>query len=120
TLGCLLHERRNGRFVLQVTGHPSYGLPWGQDRLVPISLATLAIRQQSPSDHLRQCSPDAGHIRDAAGRFAVSGLVGAFKRIFGATIFFGTDMQRERAAVVHRARFNFMSEARIWYSKDSQ
>ena len=23
--GCLLHERRNGRFVLQVTGHPSYG-----------------------------------------------------------------------------------------------
>jgi hypothetical protein len=27
--GCLLHERRNGRFVLQVTGHPSYGLPWG-------------------------------------------------------------------------------------------
>src|SRR6185437_9049480 len=35
------------------------------------------------------------------------------------TIFFGTDMQRERAAVVHRARFNFMSEARIWYSRDA-
>ncbi len=45
-------------------------------------------------------------------------LVGAFQRIFGATIFFGTDSQRERAAVVHRARFNFMSEARIWYSRD--
>jgi hypothetical protein len=28
--GCLLHERRNGQFVLQVTGHPSYGLPWGR------------------------------------------------------------------------------------------
>jgi hypothetical protein len=25
--GSLLHERRNGQFVLQVTGHPSYGLP---------------------------------------------------------------------------------------------
>jgi hypothetical protein len=46
--GCLLHERRNGHFVLQVTGHPSYGLPWGQDRLVPMFLATLAIRQRSP------------------------------------------------------------------------
>ena len=45
-------------------------------------------------------------------------LVGAFQRIFGATIFFGTDSQRHRAAVVHRARFNFMSEARIWYSRD--
>jgi hypothetical protein len=45
--GRLLHERRNGQFVLQVTGHPSYGLPCGQDRLVPIFLATLAIRQQT-------------------------------------------------------------------------
>jgi len=44
-------------------------------------------------------------------------LVGAFQRIFGATIFFGTDTQRERAAVVHRARFNFMSEARIWFQE---
>jgi hypothetical protein len=26
--GQLLHERRNGHFLLQVTGHPSYGLPW--------------------------------------------------------------------------------------------
>ena len=46
-------------------------------------------------------------------------LVASFQRIFGATIFFGTDTQLERTAVVHSARFNFMSEARIW-SKHSQ
>jgi hypothetical protein len=46
-------------------------------------------------------------------------LVAAFQRIFGATVFFGTDCQRQKAAVVHRARFNFMSEARIWYSRDA-
>lgn len=46
TKGTLLHERRNGHFTLQVTGHPGFGLPWGQDRLVPLFLATLAIRQQ--------------------------------------------------------------------------
>jgi hypothetical protein len=45
-------------------------------------------------------------------------LIGSFQRIFGATIFFGTDNQREHAALFHRARFNFMSEARIWYSRD--
>ena len=28
----LLHERRNGQFILQVIGHPGYGLPWRQDR----------------------------------------------------------------------------------------
>jgi reverse transcriptase-like protein len=44
--GALMHERRNGHFLLQVTGDPQYGVPWGQDRLVPIFLATLAMRQQ--------------------------------------------------------------------------
>jgi hypothetical protein len=39
--GCLLHERRNGQFVLQVTGH---GLPRGQDRLAPIFFATTRNR----------------------------------------------------------------------------
>ncbi len=118
--GSLLHERRNGRFVLQVTGHPSYGLPWGQDRLVPIFLATLAIRQQTS----RITFHSAAEMLDAFG-MQVGGsqyrrLVSAFQRIFGATIFFGTDTQHQRAAVIQRARFNFMSEARIWYSPDPE
>jgi hypothetical protein len=46
-------------------------------------------------------------------------LMAAFQRVFGATIFFGTDTQRDKAAVVHKARFSFMSEARIWYSRNS-
>jgi hypothetical protein len=45
-------------------------------------------------------------------------LIASFQRVFGATIFFGTDLQRERAMVMHQARFNFMREARIWYSRD--
>jgi hypothetical protein len=41
-------------------------------------------------------------------------LVQAFERIFGATIFFGTDQTRGTAKVVQRSRFNFLREARIW------
>jgi hypothetical protein len=115
--GCLLHERRNGQFVLQVTGHPSYGLPWGQDRLVPIFLATLAIRQQSPRITFDSAAEMLDTFGMQQGGSQYRRLVAAFQRIFGATIFFGTDTQRERAAVVHRARFNFMSEARIWYAR---
>ena len=100
--GCLLHERRNGRFVLQVTGHPSYGLPWGQDRLVPIFLATMAVRQQSA----RFTFSSAGEMLDTfgiqQGGSQYRRLVASFQRIFGATIFFGTDIQSDRAAVVHR------------------
>jgi hypothetical protein len=116
--GCLLHERRNGQFVLQVTGHPSYGLPWGQDRLVPIFLATLAIRQRSPRITFESAAQMLDTFAMQQGGSQYRRLIGAFQRIFGATIFFGTDSQRERAAVVHCARFSFMSEARIWYSRD--
>lgn len=115
---CLLHERRNGHFVLQVTGHPSYGLPWGQDRLVPIFLATLATRQQTPRITFESAAQMLDTFAMQQGGSQYRRLIGAFQRVFGATIFFGTDSQRERAAVVHQTRFNFMSEARIWYSKD--
>ncbi len=118
--GCLLHERRNGHFVLQVTGHPSYGLPWGQDRLVPIFLATMAVRRQSP----RVTFESAAEMLDTFGLHQSGSqyrrLVGSFQRIFGATIFFGTDSQRVPAAVVHQVRFSFMAEARIWYSRDPE
>jgi Plasmid encoded RepA protein len=45
-------------------------------------------------------------------------LIAAFQRVFGATIFFGTDTLAAKAALTHQARFNFMREARIWYSRD--
>lgn len=117
--GQLLHERRNGQFLLQVTGHPAYGLPWGQDRLVPIFLATLAIKQQSRVIRFRSAAQMLDTFGMQQGGTQYRRLVAAFQRIFGATIFFGTDTQRERAAVIHRARFNFMSEARIWYARRS-
>ena len=113
--GTLIHERRNGRFLLQVTGHPNHGLPWGQDRLVPIFLATLATRQQSATVRF----PSAAEMLDTfgigQGGTQYRRLVAAFERIFGATIFFGTDSQQETASVFQQVRFNFMSEARLWY-----
>jgi hypothetical protein len=103
---------------LQVTGHPGYGLPWGQDRLVPIFLATQAIRQKSPQITFESAAAMLDTFGMQQGGAQYRRLVASFQRIFGATIFFGTDCQRERATVIHRARFNFMTEARIWYSRD--
>jgi hypothetical protein len=116
--GVLLHERHNGHFQLQVTGHPAHGLPWGQDRLVPIFLATLAIRQQKQIITFRSAAEMLDTFGIQQGGSQYRRLVGSFQRVFGATIFFGTESQRQKALVVHQARFNFMSEARIWYSRD--
>ena len=107
--GCLLHERRNGRFVLQVTGHPSYGLPWGQDRLVPIFLATMAVRQQSARITFNSAAEMLDTFGIQQGGSPYRRLVASFQRVIGATIFFGSDTQRDRAAVVHGVRFNFMT-----------
>jgi hypothetical protein len=114
----LLYERRNGHFVLQLTGHPEFGLPYGQDRLVPILLSTMAVQQKSQSIRFRSGAEMLDTFGMAKGGKEYRRLVAAFERIFGATIFFGTDAQGPRARVVHRSRFNFLREAQIWYNRD--
>jgi hypothetical protein len=115
--GQLLFERRNGHFLLQVTGHPEHGLPFGQDRIVPIFLATLAVRQQSQTVRFRSGSEMLDIFGMQKGGKEYRRLVAAFERIFGATIFFGTDGQCGTARVVHMARFAFLQEAQIWYDR---
>ena len=118
--GQMLYERRNGDFVLQVIGHPNYGLPFGQDRVVPIYLATLAIRQQSQTIRFRNPAEMLETFGMHKGGKEYRRLVAAFERIFGATIFFGTDSLSARARVVQRSRFSFFNEAQIWYSRDPE
>ena len=116
--GQMLYERRNGNFVLQITGHPDYGLPFGQDRVVPIYLAALAVRQQSQTIRFRTAAEMLETFGLHKGGKEYRRLVAAFERIFGATIFFGTDSLRGTARVVQRSRFSFFREAQIWYSRD--
>jgi hypothetical protein len=82
----LLYERRNGNFLLQITGHPTYGLPFGQDRIVPIYLATLAIRQQSQTVRFRTAAEMLETFGMHKGGKEYRRLIAAFERIFGATI----------------------------------
>jgi hypothetical protein len=41
------HSPRNGRSFLDITGHPGPELPFGQDRLIPMWVATRAVQQKS-------------------------------------------------------------------------
>ena len=113
----LVYQRRNGQFVLQITGHPDYGVPFGQDRIVPIFLATLAVQQKSPIVRFRSAGEMLEIFGLHKGGKEYRRLVGAFERIFGATIFFGTDQIRSTAKLVQRSRFNFLREAQIWYNR---
>ena len=52
----LEYIRRNGQFFLNVVGHSRYGLPYGQDRLIPIWVATLAVLHQSRTIHFNSAA----------------------------------------------------------------
>jgi hypothetical protein len=110
----LLYERRNGHFVLQITGHPDSGVPFGQDRIVPIFLATMAVQQRSQTIRFRSASEMLQTFGMHKGGKEYSRLTDAFERILGATMFFGTERLTKTAKVVHRARFSFLREAQIW------
>jgi hypothetical protein len=113
-----MFERSNGNFLLQITGHPQFGLPFGHDRLVPIYLATLAVQQKSQTVRFRSGSEMLETFGMQKGDKEYRRLVDGFERIFGATIFFGTDAITGKAKMVQRSRFNFLREAQIWYNRD--
>lgn len=87
---------------------------------MPIYLATLAVRQQSQTIRFRTAAEMLETFGMHKGGKEYRRLVGAFERIFGATIFFGTDTLRGTAKVVQRSRFSFFREAQIWYSRDPE
>jgi Plasmid encoded RepA protein len=107
----------NGQFVLQITGHPQYGVPFGQDRIVPIFLATMAVRQKSQTIRFRTAAEMLETFGMSKGGKEYRRLVAAFERIFGATMFFGTESLSTTAKVVQRSWFNFLREAHIWYNR---
>lgn len=115
----LLFDRRNGNFHLQITGHPQFGLPFGQDRLVLIFLATLAVRQKSQVVRFRSAAEMLDTFGMGKGGKGYRRIVAAFERIFGTTMFFITETNRSASSLLHRSRFHFMREAEIWYSRSS-
>jgi hypothetical protein len=74
-----------------VTGHSDYGMPFGQDRIVSIFLATLAVQQKSQTIRFGTAAEMLETCGMHKGGKEYRRLIGAFERIFGATAFFATD-----------------------------
>lgn len=96
----LIYERWNGRLLLRVTSRT--GLPFGQDRLAPIFLATLAVRQKSRTIRFRSASEMLEMFGMHKGGKEYRRLVAAFENL-GATVFFGTDRLAGPAKMVQRS-----------------
>ena len=103
----LTHTRRNGNFTLDIVAHPRFGLPFGQDRLIPVWVATLAVLQKSRMVRFASPSQMLDYFDLPKNGYHYNRIVQGFQRVFGATIFFGTEEQRQKTVVSNSARFHF-------------
>jgi hypothetical protein len=114
----LVYTRRNGAFVLKVKGDPEFGLPYGQDRLFPLWLATAfqavgmpknnIIRFRSAADVLRAFHiPVDGRERDL--------LRGRIQRLFGATYFASYQGDKDH---YREHRYQLMKRVDLWFHHD--
>jgi len=80
----------------------------------------MAVRQQSRIVRFESAAELLDTFGLSKGGKEYRRLISAFERIFGATIFFGTESNRSAAKLIHRSRFNFLSAAQIWYNRDPE
>jgi hypothetical protein len=96
--GSQTYTCRNGRFFLEIVGHPEFGAPFGQDRLVLLWLATRAVRNKSPVVGFESAAAILKEWRLPSNGEYYRRLAAPFKRVFTSTIFFGTRDDRPAAA----------------------
>ena len=112
----LVYRRRNGNFFVEIVAHPDFGLPYGQDRLIPIFLATLAVKRKTRSIRFATAQEMLDTFGIANGGREYRRMVDAFNRIRKSTIWFGTEEQIAQAKVISDQSLRFVEKARIWYS----
>lgn len=113
-----VYERRNGSFALKLIGDPSYGLPFGQDRLIPIWLATAFRAAGQPTDNIIRfrCASDilrAFNLPPAGPELAR--LRERILRVFGAT-YVVQDLARGRDGA-RAKRYQLISEIDLWFHR---
>jgi hypothetical protein len=116
-LGQAAHTRRNGRFFLEIRAHPRFGLPYGQDRLIPIWVATLALKQKTRVVRFYSGAQILDFFHLPKDGLHYRRIVQGFQRIFAATIFFGNDDQPNGVRVIDWSRFHLFDRMQFWFNQ---
>jgi hypothetical protein len=91
-------------------------VPYGQDRLIPIWVATLAVLQKTRVVRFGSAAQilDFFHLPKDGPHYRR--MIEGFQRVFAATIFFGTEDQPERTAIIDLAPFQFFDRMQLWFN----
>jgi hypothetical protein len=88
--------------------------------LIPIWVATLAVRQRSRAVHFSSAAQLLEFFRLPKDGPHYRRIVEGFQRVFAATIFFRTEQQLEPSTVVDLARFQFFDRMHLWFNTGDQ
>jgi hypothetical protein len=96
--------------------HYETPVPYGQDRLIPIWVATLAVKQKTCAIHFESAAQILEFFRLPKDGPHYRRMVKGFQRVFAATIFFGTHQRPEKTTVIDLARFHFFDRMDLWFN----
>lgn len=116
----LTYTRRNGKLFLNIAAHPDFGLPFGQDRLIPIWAATLSVHQKTREVRFGSAAQILEFFDLPKDGPHYHRMVEGFQRVFAATIFFGVRDHVKGAAFVDLARFQFFDRMKLWFNTGDQ
>jgi hypothetical protein len=98
--------------------HYEWSVPFGQDRLIPIWVATLALQKKSRIVRFESASQMLAFFGLQPDGFHYRRIVDGFKRIFASTIFFGTEDHPSGRTFIDWARFHFFDHMKLWFNTD--
>lgn len=116
--GGRMYRRQNGSLLLEIEGSEKYGLPYGQDRLLTIWLATAFFAAGRPGDDVIRFRCASDILRafglDTSGGDKLVRLRERIERVFRATYFVSfVPRSASDRALVRRSRYQLMHSVRI-------
>src|SRR6516165_5950275 len=120
-IGCATRvESKKAKYpqTLLLKVHYETSVPFGQDRLIPIWVATLALRQRSRTVRFNTAAEMLDFFRLFKDGKRYNRIMEGFQRIFAATIFFGTTDQPRAKLLLDWARFHFFDRLHLWFYRN--
>lgn len=102
--------RKNGNASLTVSVPEGHTIPFGMDRLIPIFLATMAVKTKSRTITFDSASDVLNLFGLTGGGINYKRLSQSIERVFNASVFFKIESKDYR----QQARFHFISSLSLW------
>ena len=112
--GLQVWERKNGNHQLRIEAATGQMLPYGQDRLVLLLLATYALKQKSRVVNLGSAIDILRLFGKSDGGKNYEMLAQSFHRIMAASITWSSDGMWQGARLIEASRMLLLEDFRLW------